>query len=93
MFVVAKHQIKDAGAFFSVARLAAEEAPSGVYGRQFCPSRDGSEAVCLWEADSLDAVREYLDSLVGEVAENAYFDLDTGRAIGIPDPITAAAKG
>ena len=66
MYVIAKHQIKDTEAFFAVARTAAEGAPPDVHGRQFCPSRDGADAVCLWEADSLESVREYLDSLIEE---------------------------
>jgi hypothetical protein len=92
MYVITKHQIKDADAFFAAARMAAEGAPPGVYGRQFCPSRDGAEAVCLWEADSLEAVREYLDSLIGETSDNAYFEVDTRRAIGMPDRIEAGAQ-
>ena len=92
MYVIAKHQIKDTEAFVAVARTAAEGAPPDVHGRQFCPSRDGADAVCLWEADSLESVREYLDSLIGKTSDNAYFEIDTRRAIGMPDPIEAGAQ-
>ena len=57
MYVIAKHRITNPEKFVSLAASAAEDAPAGVFGRQFCPSRDGSEAVCLWEADLLDSVR------------------------------------
>ena len=87
MYVVAKHQIEDAERFLALSQIAAEQAPPGVYGRQFYPSRDRTEAVCLWEADSLETVRDYLDSLVGEASENAYFQVGTDHAIGIPVPI------
>jgi hypothetical protein len=87
MYVVARHRIKDAERFLSLAQVAAEQAPPGVYGRQFCPSCDGSEAVCLWETDSLETVKNYLDSLVGEASDNAYFQVSTEQAIGIPEPI------
>jgi hypothetical protein len=90
MYVVAKHRIKDAEAFFSVSRVAAENAPAGVYGRQFCPSRDNAEAVCLWEADSVEVVERYLDALIGEAGENAYFQVSAEHAIGIPQPIIGA---
>ena len=56
MYVIAKHRITNPEKFVSLAASAAEDAPAGVFGRQFCPSRDGSEAVCFWEADSLDSV-------------------------------------
>jgi hypothetical protein len=91
MYVVAKHRINDADKFFALSQLAAENAPAGVYGRQFCPSRDRAEAVCLWEADSLEVVRDYLDSLTGDASENAYFEVNAQRAIGIPEPIGASA--
>jgi hypothetical protein len=89
MYVIAKHRINDAERFFSLSQVAAEEAPPGLYGRQFCPSSDRTEAVCLWEADSVDRVRDYLDSLVGEASENAYFQVGTDDAVGIPEPIGA----
>jgi hypothetical protein len=87
MYVVAKHRIKDAERFLSLSQIAAEQAPPGVYGRQFCPSYDRTEAVCLWEADSVETVQDYLDSLVGEASQNAYFQVGTEHAIGIPEPI------
>lgn len=87
MYVVAKHRIKDAERFLSLAQLAAEQAPQGVYGRQFCPSRDRTEAVCLWEADSVETVKDYLDSLAGEASENEYFQVGIEHAIGMPEPI------
>jgi hypothetical protein len=91
IYVVAKHRIKDAEKFFSLSQLAAENAPAGVYRRQFFPSRDNTEAVCLWEADSVEAVRDYLDSLTDETSENAYLQVSTEHAIGIPEPIGATS--
>jgi hypothetical protein len=87
VYVVAKHRIKDADRFFSISQVAAENAPRRVYGRQFCPSWDRTEAVCLWEADSVEAVERYLESLIGEAGDNTYFQVSTEHAIGIPQPI------
>lgn len=92
MYVIAKHRITDPEKFVSLAASAAEDAPAGVFGRQFCPSRDGSEAVCLWEADSLDSVRAYLDELSVGAAQNSYFEVGLEHAIGIPEPITETAR-
>jgi hypothetical protein len=89
MYVVAKHRIKDPERFFSLSQEAAEQAPADVCGRQFCPSRDRTEAVCLWEAHSVEAVRNYLDTLTGAASDNAYFEVSTEHAIGIPEPIGA----
>lgn len=89
MYVVVKHRITDPERFFSLSQVAAENAPPGVYGRQFCPSRDRTEALCLWEADSVEAVRDYLDSLTDETSENAYFQVSSELAVGLPEPIRA----
>jgi hypothetical protein len=90
MYVVAKHRIKDSEAFFSASQVAAENAPAGVFGRQFLPSRDKTEAVCLWEAGSVAAVERYLDALIGEAGENTYFQVSAAHAIGTPEPIIAS---
>ncbi len=92
MYVIAKHRITDAERFFSLSQVAAEKAPAGVYGRQFCPSQDRSEAVCLWEAESLEAVESYLDALIGEAGVNTYFQVSTEHAVGIPERIIGADR-
>lgn len=43
-------------------------APGGVQVRHFLPARDASAADCLWEAKSLDAIR---DETFGRVASSA----------------------
>jgi hypothetical protein len=50
---------------------------------------DRSVAVCLWEADSVDTLRDYLDSVTAGASENTYFEVDRERAMGLPE--TAAA--
>jgi hypothetical protein len=56
---------------------------------RFWPSSDRTEAVCLWEAGSVETVRDYLDSFVGAASENQYFQVSNEHAIGIPEPIGA----
>ena len=92
MYVVAQHRISDPQKFFEEAQVAAENAPPGIFGRQFCPSHDRTEAVCLWEAESVDSVRDYIDAIVGDISENAYFAVDAETAIGLPEAIGAGAE-
>lgn len=92
MYVVAQHRIIDREKFFSMnAEEVAGGGPAGVRGRQFFPSQDGSAAVCLWEADSLDSLREYLDPATAGVAENTYYAVDAERAMGLPEGAAAGA--
>jgi hypothetical protein len=92
MQVVVKHRITDPESFFSAdAEEVAANAPSGVQARQFFPSQDRSEAVCLWEGDSIDAVRAYVDEVTGDSSQNTYFEVNTEYAMGLPEPASAGA--
>jgi hypothetical protein len=93
MQVVVQHRITDPEKFFSMnAEEVAGGGPAGVQGRQFFPSQDHSAAVCLWEADSIESLRDYLDPATRGVAENEYFEVDTQRAMGLPQPAAAGAS-
>jgi hypothetical protein len=93
VYVAIVHQVKDAQAFLSRGeRLAApSNAPPEVIPRQFCPSKDVSTATCVWEAGSLDAVRDYIDSTLGDSSDNTYFEINTEYALGLPEPASAQA--
>jgi hypothetical protein len=91
MHIAVVHRITDPEKFFSMdAEEVAGGGPPDVQGRQFFPSTEGSTAVCLWEADSIDSLRNYLDPATAGAAENSYFEVDTERAMGLP---AAAAAG
>ena len=92
MDVVVQHRITDPEKFFSMdAEEVSGGGPPGVQGRQFFPSQDGSVAVCLWEADSIDTLRGYLDPATAGMSENAYSEVDGERAMGLPQRAAAGA--
>ena len=37
---------------------------------------DHTTGVCIWEGESVEAVRELVESVVGEHSENEYFELE-----------------
>ena len=93
MYVAVVHRIKDPHAMLTRGEGLADpsNAPPGVVPRQFCPSRDLSAATCVWEAGSVDAVRDYIDSMLGDSSDNTYFEINTENALGLPEPATAQA--
>jgi hypothetical protein len=93
MYVVVHHQITDAQTAFSRGRdmLEGTGAPHGARALQFYPSRDQSAVSCLWEADSVDAVQQYVDSTLGDSSENSCFEVNTEQARGLPQPATTGA--
>ena len=58
--------------------------PKGLKGLMYLPSKDGRSADCLWEADSIDSLRSFLDRETGVAAQNEYFEVNAERAEGLP---------
>lgn len=58
--------------------------PSGLKGLMYLPGVDGRRADCLWEANSLDALRSFLDRETGSAARNEYFQIRDTEAFGLP---------
>jgi hypothetical protein len=93
MYAAIVHDIKDSEAFLSRGERLTDpaSAPSGVVPRQFCPSTDLSAATCVWETGSVDVLRDYVDSTLGDASDNKYFEINTEYAQGLPEPATAQA--
>jgi hypothetical protein len=68
MYIVAQHRIKDPARFWSLS----PEGPGAPTLHAAYPSNDKTRGVCLWQSDSIDALRDSLDTLVGDAAENTY---------------------
>jgi hypothetical protein len=97
VYVVAQHQIKDRQTAFSRGEklIRNEGAPAGARGLQFFPSADGSAVTCLWEAESVAAIQEYVDSTLGDSSRNTCYEVDAEEAfaerpLGLP---VSAATG
>jgi hypothetical protein len=93
MYVGVVHDIKDGKAMMERGQSLgdANNAPPGVVAHQFCPSTDLSVATCVWEADSVDAVRDYVDGALGDSSKNSYFEISTENAQGLPQQAAARA--
>jgi hypothetical protein len=60
--------------------MKSEGAPAGVRNLQFYPSKDRTAVTCLWEAPSVAAVQEYVDSTLGSSSENICYEVDSEQA-------------
>ena len=85
MFIVAKHRISDPERFWEAVRTAmAGPQPEGVRLHGTYPNQGGTEAVCLWEADSADTVRDAVERVTGDASRNEFFEVDPTNAVGLP---------
>jgi hypothetical protein len=82
MHVVVIHQISDPEKFWGAA--SESNLPEAITLHSALPNDDGSRAVCLWEADSLDAVKQVVDDTVGDVSNNEFFEVNAQNAQGLP---------
>ena len=60
---------------------------------QTFPTPDGTRAVCIWEAASIDALRNVMEPLIRELSRNEYFQVENREGFVRPSRIqqTAAA--
>jgi hypothetical protein len=89
MFIVVEHTITNQAEFFVLVQQVSE-APSGIKALQFLPSKDKNQAVCLWHANSVDALKGFLEPLTAKSSRNIYFAVDSTKAMGLPTLASAA---
>jgi len=73
MYVVVNHEITDPSKFWPTAQSATNSLPDGLKVIHTLSAIDGTKAVCVWEANSIDAVRNFLDPATKGMARNHYF--------------------
>ena len=81
MYIIIEHEITNPTFWEAVQKT---EIPSNLKLHQVLPNGEGTKAVCLWEASTLNKVREFVEETVGEVSNNTYFAVDAEKALGLP---------
>jgi hypothetical protein len=90
MYVLVHHTVTDARHFWSTAEQAIPNLPAGLQLHHTLSARDGSRATCLWEADSVDAVRDFLEPALGAYSSNEYREAENREGIALPTQMSAA---
>ena len=85
MYIVIEHEISNPTFWEAVKQT---EIPSNLKLHQVLPNGEGTKAVCLWEAATLDQVRDFVEETVGKVSNNNYFAVDAENALGLPAAVT-----
>ncbi len=77
MFVTVIHRIHDPEGFQNAEAKALEAGlPDQVALPIHAASRDHRLGICLWEGDSVAAVRGVVEGVVGPFADNEYYEMD-----------------
>jgi hypothetical protein len=91
MFISVIHRISDPDTFGATAANAAKDIPANLKLHQTVTGKDRSTAICLWEASSVDVVRNLLEPLFGGVSKNEYIAIDPATSMGLPTAASATA--
>lgn len=76
MFVTVIHRINDPEAFEAAEAKALEAGlPTGVALPIHAATNDHKVGVCIWEGESVAAVRDVVEGVVGPYADNEYFEM------------------
>jgi hypothetical protein len=67
-----------------MSMIEQQKLPQGLKPLEYLPSVDGRKAVCVWEADSLGTLKEFVDRETAGAARNDYFEIKVDKAIGLP---------
>jgi hypothetical protein len=84
MYVLIEHRISDPDSFFSTAESALSQMPPTIRLHHSFPTTDGTRAFCVWEAQTIAEVRDFVESAVGQFSRNEYFEVPNKE--GVVDP-------
>ena len=68
-----------------MSKVQAGTLPAGLKPLLIIPGTNQKNTFCLWEADSIDTLRKFIDGESGAAARNEYFQVDTKNAVGLPE--------
>jgi hypothetical protein len=95
MYIGIHHTINDTkkweqGKQNVMSKIEGGTLPAGMKPVFVIPAVNQMTTFCVWEADSLDTVKKFIDRETGAAARNEYFEVDTKNAMGLPE--VAAGK-
>ena len=84
MLIIAHHNIHDIENFWAGAKELSKSLPSNLKVHAIYPATDGKTGTCLWEADSVQEVQQFLDKVAGQFAKNFCYEVNQEQAVGLP---------
>jgi len=89
MYVAVQHRISDPEKFWQTAEAITPSLPSGIQLHHCMPTRDGARGICIWEGESVAAIKTFLEGHMRNYSTNEYFEVENKDAIALPSGIGA----
>ena len=92
MLVIAHHNISDREGFWTGAKEVTKNLPGNLKVHGIYPAKDGNTGTCLWEADNVQEVQDFLDENAGQFAKNFCYEVNVEESVGLPKIQLAEAQ-
>lgn len=92
MFVLIHHEIHDPAIFWSTAEEAIATIPDDLLLHTTISAADGTCATCVWEANSVARVREFVETALGAFATNRYAEAENREGVTLPRGLAKAGR-
>lgn len=84
MYILVQHSISDPINFHRHAEEANKKMPANLKLHHVFSTAEGRNAVCVWEAPSITAVKDFLEPAVGKYGLNDYFEVPNKEGVVLP---------
>jgi hypothetical protein len=84
MIIIAHHHINNPDAFWSKAIELTSSLPSELKLHSVFPSADTKLGTCIWEAQKVEDVQDFLDTNLGAYSKNVCYEVNEESAMGLP---------
>jgi len=84
MLVIAHHNVSDPEGFWTAAKEVTTNLPGNLKLHGVYPATDGKTGTCLWEAESVTEVQQFLDKNASQYAKNFCYEVNVEQSMGLP---------
>ncbi len=84
MLVIAHHNISDPESFWAAAEEITKKMPGNLRLHGVYPATDAKTGTCLWEAENVQEVQQFLDKNAGQYAKNFCYEVNMEKSMGLP---------
>ena len=85
MLIIAHHLISNPEKFWNAAKEHTKELPVTLKLHAVYPSTDQKTGTCIWEANSVQDVQQFVDKHTGKFAKNFCYEVNVKESMGLPD--------
>lgn len=85
MYILVNHAINNPAEFWGSAQKNLPNLPEGGIKRvvNVFPNQNMDQCTCVWEADSIETLDNYLRDKVGSASRDTYYEINEANAMGL----------